>query len=116
MVSSVTALRMHFAASRRRARRARRASSRSRAPTPGSAGGPIPTGSTATTPGPCRWRRKFRLSLDAQQFADDPWLHPADIVHDLPAQGVVLGLVLLPGHALRGSLAAPRRSEEHTSE
>src|SRR4051794_38239066 len=110
MASSGTALRMHFVASRRRARSARRAFNRSRAPTPGLAGGPIPTGCTATMPGRSRWRRKFRLSLDAQQLADDPWLHPADIVHDLPAQGVVLGLVLLRGYALGGSLAASRRN------
>src|SRR5215213_7344815 len=91
---------MHFVALRRRARRARYASSRPRARTPGSAGKPIPIGSTATTHGPCRWRRRFLLALDAQQLADDPWLHPTDVIHDLPAQIVVLGLVWLPGHAL----------------
>ena len=58
-----TALRMRFAASRRPARRGRRASSRPRAPIPGSAARPIPTGSTATTPGPCRWRARCRTSV-----------------------------------------------------
>ena len=52
------ALQMRFAASRQRARSGPRASSRPRAPIPGSAERPIPTGSMATTPGPCRWRRR----------------------------------------------------------
>ena len=39
--------------------RGQHGSSRPRAPTPGSAEKPMPTGSMATTPGPFRWRRRF---------------------------------------------------------
>ena len=46
------------------------------------------------------YEQATQLTLKAQQLADDPWLHPANVVHDLPAQIVLLRLELLSGGAL----------------